>query len=151
MSKVEAAIDIAAPVEKVFALFTDFAKVDQRIDGIKKLELLTSGPIGKGTLFRETRVMMGKEATEEMEITDFQPNESYRVEADSCGAHYTTDYRFSSDGDSTNVKMSFEGKPITFAAKLMSPGLLLMAKTVRKCLESDLACLKRVAESEDAS
>ncbi len=150
MGKIEVAVDIEAPVEKVFALFTDFAKVDQRIDGIKKLELLTSGPIGKGTQFRETRVMMGKEATEEMEITDFQPNESYRVEADSCGAHYTTDYKFDSNGNSTNVTMSFEGTPVTFAAKLLSPAMLLMAKTLRKCLEDDLACLKRVAESEDS-
>ena len=55
MGKIEVAVDIEAPVEKVFALFTDFAKLDQRIDGIKKLELLTSGPIGKGTQFRETR------------------------------------------------------------------------------------------------
>ena len=150
MGKIEVAVDIEAPVEKVFALFTDFAKVDQRIDGIKKLELLTSGPIGKGTQFRETRVMMGKEATEEMEITDFQPNESYRVEADSCGAHYKTDYKFVSNGNSTNVAMSFEGTPVTFAAKLLSPAMLLMAKTLRKCLEEDLACLKRVAEAEDS-
>ena len=150
MGKIEVAVDIEAPVEKVFALFTDFAKVDERIDGIKKLELLTSGPIGKGTQFRETRVMMGKEATEEMEITDFQPNESYRVEADSCGAHYTTDYKFVSNGNSTNVAMSFEGTPVTFAAKLLSPAMLLMAKTLRKCLEDDLACLKRVAEAEDS-
>jgi hypothetical protein len=42
--------------------------------------------------------------------------------------------------------MAFEAKPITFAAKLMSPAMMLMAKTMRKCMESDLACLKRIAE-----
>ncbi|MFC1759235.1 SRPBCC family protein [Planctomycetota bacterium] len=149
MGKIEVVIDIDAPVEKVFAVFTDFAKVDQRVDGIKKLELLTSGPIGEGTQFRETRVMMGKEATEEMEITDFQPNESYRVEAESCGVHYTTDYQFLPNEESTNVSMAFDGEPVTFAAKLLSPAMLLMAKTLKKCLEDDLACLKRVAESDD--
>ncbi|MCA9212949.1 MAG: SRPBCC family protein [Planctomycetales bacterium] len=150
MGKIEVGVDIDAPLEKVFELFTDFSKASERIDGISKLELLTSGPIGKGTRFRETRVMMGKEATEEMEITDFQPNESYRVEAESCGAHYQTDYTFRPNGDRTKVEMSFEGKPVTFAAKLLSPAFLVMAKTVRKCLQDDLDCLKRIAESDDA-
>lgn len=149
MSKIEVSTQIDAPVERVFALFTDLGKAEENIDGIKKLELLTSGPIGKGTQFRETRVMLGKEATEEMEITEFEPNESYRVEAESCGAKYITKYSFQPKGDTTVVRMSFEGKPLTFAAKLMSPAMLLMAKSVRQCLESDMACLKRIAESEN--
>jgi hypothetical protein len=149
MSKIEVKTEIKAPVDRVFSLFTDFGNAADNVDGIAKLELLTSGPIGKGTQFRETRVMFGKEATEEMEITDFQRNKSYRVEAESCGAHYTTNYTFESNGEKTSVNMSFEGKPLTFAAKLLSPAMTLMAKTVRKCLESDMACLKRIAEEPD--
>ena len=149
MGKIEVDVDVNAPLEKVFDVFTDFMHAAERVEGITKLEVLTNGPIGKGTKFRETRVMMGKESTEEMEITDFQPNESLRVEANSCGAHYQTDYTFHQNGDSTNVKMSFEGKPVSFAAKLMSPMFLLMAKTVRKCLIDDMTCLKRFAESDE--
>ena len=139
---------INAPLEKVFEVFTDFSNAADRIDGIKSLDLLSDAPIGKGTRFRETRVMFGKEATEEMEITDFQPNESYRVEAESCGTHYVTDYTFRNDGTATIVELSFAGNPVSLMGKLMSPMFFFMKNTLRKCLEEDLSCLKKFIENQ---
>ncbi len=65
---------VAAPPEKVFAMMSDFANAPQRISGISKVEMLTDGAVGVGTKFKETRVMLGKEATETMEVTTFDPN-----------------------------------------------------------------------------
>ena len=42
--------------------------------------------------------MFGKEAVEEMEMTEFVPDERYVVEADSCGAHFRTEIRFEDQG-----------------------------------------------------
>ena len=48
---------VEAPVEKTFAVYSDVTNAAGRIKGIRKIELLTPGPVGVGTKFRETRVM----------------------------------------------------------------------------------------------
>ena len=63
---------ISAPHQAVFEKFTDFAHVAENVRGIERMEILTDGPIGQGTRFRETRIMFNREATEEMEITDWE-------------------------------------------------------------------------------
>src|SRR5437016_2004343 len=64
---------IDAPLDTVFGLFTNLAEAPRRIKGIKNLEVLTPGPVGVGTRFKETRVMFGRDCTEEMQITAFEP------------------------------------------------------------------------------
>ena len=137
---------IAAPLERVFSVFTDFAHAAENIRGIKKLELLTHGQIGVGTKFRETRIMFGKSATETMEITDFQPGRSYSFGGQSCGAIYRTRLDFRPEGGGTTVDMEFGATPVSFFAKLMSPLSAFMMKACRKAMEQDLADLKAVAE-----
>ena len=60
---------VNAPPELVFAKASDFANAPSFIGAIKKVEILTPGPIQAGTRFKETRVMFKREATEEMEVT----------------------------------------------------------------------------------
>ena len=74
---------LEAPRSDVFKLFTDIENASDRISGIRKLEVLSEVRSGVGLRWRETRVMFGKEATEEMEITGFDEPESYVVEAES--------------------------------------------------------------------
>lgn len=85
---------IHAPLERVFEMFSDIHHSADLVDAITRVEVLTTGSIGKGTRFRETRVMFKRETTEEMEVTAFDPPHSYTVEADSCGAHFTSTFRF---------------------------------------------------------
>ena len=68
---------VNAPIDNVFRVYSDFANAAARIDGIENIEILTDDPIGKGTRFRETRIMFGREYTEEMEITEFEQNKKY--------------------------------------------------------------------------
>jgi uncharacterized protein YndB with AHSA1/START domain len=87
--------EFAAPRERVFAAFTDLEHAAENVAAIVRVEVLTDGPVGRGTRFRETRVMFRREATEELEITAFDPPQSYTVEADSCGTHWRTTFQFS--------------------------------------------------------
>ncbi len=137
---------VGAPPERVFAIYTDLANAEERLSGVTRLEMLTDGPVREGTRFRETRIVFKREATEEMEITRFDPGRGYSVEADSCGAHYRTDFRFSPDGDGTRVDVEFTSKPVTFAAKLMSPLGALMKGPMIKLFERDLDDLNAHAE-----
>lgn len=141
---------IAAEREGVFELFSDLRHAAGRIAGIKRLEVLTEGPIRKGTRFRETRVMFNREATEEMEIVDFQPGRSYTVQCLSCGVLWSSTFRFEAAGGETDVSLDMSCKPMTFFAKLMSPLGRLMAGGMKKCIEQDMEDLKKFAETPRA-
>ncbi len=146
MASVQTGISINAPREQVFELFTDLRSLGDRVSAIIKSEVLTDGPIGNGTRFRETRKMFGKESTEEMWISEFNPGVSYCVEAESCGSHYLSTYLFSDENGGTHVDMSFDATPKTFMAKVISPLMGLMLKSCAKMFDKDLAELKAAAE-----
>lgn len=147
MSTVTVRTKVAAPANVVFEVASDLAHAAEHISGIKKLELLTDGPIAVGTRFRETRVMFHKEATEEMQITRLEPGRTYTVECESCGAHYSSTFQVQPEGSGSEMEMRLEARPLTLFAKLMSPLGFLMAGMMKKCLEQDLDDVKRIAES----
>ncbi len=151
MSAIHVSTTIKAPLERVFAVFADLEGAADVIEGIMKLEILTDGPVGVGTRWRETRLMFKKEATEEMEITAFDPPNGYKVEAQSHGSQYLSEFKFTPKDDGVEAVMSFEAKPLTLMARIMG---FIMAPMMRgfmvKCLEKDLDDLKRHLEQGDA-
>lgn len=138
---------INRPVEAVFAACTDLRRAPDRISAITKVEILTDGPIGEGTRFRETRIMFRKEASEEMTIVEFVPNDRYVMTAESCGCRYRTTFRFRPVGEGTEVEMEFLAKPVTLLARIVAPMMFFMSGMVRKCVEQDLKDLKAFLES----
>jgi hypothetical protein len=138
---------IAAPPETVFTLTSDFAGAPGRIKGIKKIEMLTDGPVGVGTRFRETREMFGKEATEVMEVTAFEPNRSYTLSAVSCGARHTSVFRVEPDGEATNLHCHYRIEALSWIAWLMTPVAFLMMGMIQKCVQQDINDIKSAAES----
>lgn len=148
MAKITFSQRIDRPRDQVFRLFTELDRMPDRIGGVTSVEKLTAGPVGVGTRFSETREIFGKSATEEMEFTDFQQDESYTVECDSHGTHYRSVYQFEPVGNCTDVNVQFEAKPVTLMAKLLSPLGWLMIGTTKKIFQSDVEDLKKVAESQ---
>lgn len=142
-------ISVDAPKEEVFRIFTDFENAPKRVRGISKLEVLTDGPVGVGTRFRETREMFKREATEEMEITQLTPGESYTVGCETCGCEYATVFRFTPTRSGTDVEMQMTTRAISLFAKIMSPIMsLMMGPMMRKCMMQDMADLKAAAEGK---
>ena len=139
---------VKAPIDAVFAAFSDIENSAANIEGIDRVEMLTDGPVGKGTRFRETRTMFGKEATEEMEITQFDPPKSYTVEADSCGSHFTSVISFVEKDGGTLVTMAMTSKANTFMAKLMTPLGFLFAGAAKKAMRGDFEDLKKHIETQ---
>lgn len=150
MSKMKISTRIDAPVETVFAACTDFAGMADRIGGIKKIEMLGDGSVGVGTRFRETRVMFKKEAVEEMEVSEFVKNSHYTLTCNSCGCSYAFRHDFRPDDGGTIIDMTMDGRAVTFFAKLMTPVSMLMAGTMRKCIEKDMADLRASIEGSTA-
>src|SRR5262245_31734315 len=117
---------IEASPERVFEAFTDFLRGRVHATSIKRVELLTSGPIGKGTRFKETRMMFGREATETMEVTEFEPPRRVGIGAGSCGARFDSVFAIRPDAGGSVVEMTFVCTPVSFFAKLLSPLSRLM-------------------------
>lgn len=99
---------VQAPAERVWAVLTDVAHADRTLSGVTKVELITDGPYGVGTQWRETRRMFGKEATEQMQVTVVEKPTRTVVEADSSGVHYVTEFTLTPDtGGATRLAMTF--------------------------------------------
>jgi carbon monoxide dehydrogenase subunit G len=131
---------IAAGQDAVWAALTDLAGMERVLSGVSKVEVLTQGPFGVGTRWRETRRMFGKDATEEMWVTASEPPRRYVVEAESHGTHYISEWRLTADGPaSTTVGMTFTGVPSGGAAGLLARVLGgLGAKAVSRAIAKDL-------------
>jgi uncharacterized membrane protein len=139
---------IAAPIDITFDVFSDISKIEERIDGITKVEILSNTKAGVGTRWRETRIMFGREATEEMEISSFKPNQSYEVVASSNGAEYHSIYTFTEKDGGTQVEMIFTAIARSFLAKLMTPLAFLFKNATLQALEADMDNLKALCEQK---
>ena len=138
---------INAPRSEVFTAFCDLDACVARMQAITAIEHV-SGPteFGIGTRWRETRKMMGREETQEMEVTAIAHESSYRVEANAHGTEYVTDFTFTDADGGTQVTMTFGGTPRTLAAKLMAPLGVLLKRSMRTALQQDLEDMKSALE-----
>ena len=133
----------------VWAVLTDLEGSVATLSGVTAVDRLDDGDdFGVGTRWRETRVLLGREASEELVVTAVEEGRSYTVEADSRGTHYTSQVRVApADGGST-ISM-------TFAAEQEGRLGRVLARTVgrafegatRKALEQDLEDVAAAAEA----
>jgi uncharacterized membrane protein len=142
---------VAAPVERVFEAYTDLRGAPGRIEAITSLEVLGDGTVGPGTRFCETRIMFGKERTEELAIGAFEPPHGYTVVGESCGVRFETAFRFAAGaGGGTTVTMDLTSRPTRWTARLLLPLGWLMAGTMRKAMQKDLDDLRAHLERREA-
>lgn len=141
---VQATVD--APPDPVFATAADIASWPQFIAGIATVELLTPGTVATGTRFRETRVMFGRQATEEMTVAEIAPPQRLVLTAYNHGTAYRVEHSFVPEAGGTRMTLKFEGKPISLLAWLLMPLGLLFMGNVKRQLQADVADLAREAE-----
>ncbi|QDU86512.1 Polyketide cyclase / dehydrase and lipid transport [Planctomycetes bacterium Pla163] len=138
---------IDAPVEKVFDVSTDVHIWADVVPAIQRVEVLTDGPVGLGTRFRETRTMFGRDATETMEFIEFERPNRYVLGAQSHGCRYRSIFTLTPDGGGTKLEMVFEGTPLTFGAKVMSVVMRPFMKKMGDMCAADLDAIKAHVES----
>ena len=144
--KIDVEADIAAPPEVVYTVVTDIAHWQDFIRAIERLEILNSGPIAVGTKFRETRVMLGRSATEEMTVATLDPPRRFDLTAENHRTRYRARHDIEPLPGGTRLHLTFEGTAVTLGAKLgMAIGFLFKG-AVKKQLQSDFADIKAEAE-----
>ncbi|MGJ9403887.1 SRPBCC family protein [Arthrobacter sp. KK5.5] len=122
----------------------------QTLSGAESVQLLSEGPYGEGTRWKETRTMMGRSETVEMSVAQSDPPRSTTVKALQHGADYTTRFTLAERDGGTDLT-------VTFGAEVVQPALIsrvasaLFGKiglvVARKALAKDLLEIAAKAES----
>jgi carbon monoxide dehydrogenase subunit G len=141
---------VNAPADKVWAVISDVPGSAATLSGIESIQMLSDGPYGEGTRWKETRTMMGRSETVEMWVSQADPPRSTTVKALQGGADYTSRMTLADRDGGTDLTM-------TFGAELQNPSRMhklamavfgkLGMRITRKALAKDLAEIAAKAES----
>ncbi|MGM1030384.1 MAG: SRPBCC family protein [Actinomycetota bacterium] len=140
---------IAAPPEAVWRVLTDLEAAPEVLSGVARVERLAGVGYTIGTRWRETRTMMGREETEEMEVVGIDEGRSTMIAAEARGMAYRTEFTLEPTTDGTLLRMRFGGSLLSpswvqrAVAKLTAP--LGMSMT-RKMMQQDLDDIATAAE-----
>jgi len=142
MATITVTNQIEAPVGAVFERFTDLEGSPARVSGIRSIEMLTTGPFGPRPRWRETREVLGRLDTAEMEVTKYERDRTYTITHHKMAARIDTVFTFAPLDGGTRVTVE-----LTLTGSGLPPGLLApiewaIAGTVRDVLGQDLADLK---------
>ncbi len=148
MSRIDLTRTINAPVADVFRCVSDIREYSKVQPQIVNVQFLTDQQLGTGTRFRETRLMNGKEAMTELEVTEFVENDRVRMVADSHGTIWDTVFTVKSVGAATELNMVMDAKSYKLIAKLMN---LLIKGMITKAVSKDLDQVKAYCESRDGA
>ncbi len=146
MTTVTVATEIAAPVERVFQVFTDLEHSAARVSNIRKIELLTVGGVRLGARWLETREVLGREDTAEMEITAYEQNRTYTITHHKAGARIDAVFTFTPDNEQTTVRVEFDLHSDGLPPGTLAPVRWAIADKVRDVIGHDLADLKEFIE-----
>jgi carbon monoxide dehydrogenase subunit G len=94
---------IARPPQDVFGVVSDPRQATGFLENITDSVQLTDGPIGVGTVFRETRVVRGKAASADLLITAHEPATHVAVSTEAEGITVTYDYHLTPEDSGTRL------------------------------------------------
>lgn len=137
---------VAAPIDRVFQLFSDIEHGSAHVSDIKRIEMLTPGPVRRGTRWRETRETMGVSDSAEMEITSFERNRTYTISHHKGGVQIDTTFWFEPVTGGTNVSIEFELESGGLPPGFLAPLGWAIERKVTQVLSHDLADLKQSVE-----
>ena len=147
MSIIKVSNVVAAPVERVFQLFTDIEHGPAHVSDIKRIEMLTPGPVRRGTRWRETREIMGHVTdSAEMEITSYERNHTYTITHHKMGVQIATSFWFEPTDGGTKVSIEFKLESGGVPPGLLAPLGWAIEGRVKQVLEHDLTDLKHTIE-----
>jgi len=147
MTTVRVQSDIGAPVDAVFARFTDIQQSTAHVGGIKDVQLLTPGKFSLGTRWRETRDVFGRLDDAEMEITSFEKNRQYTITHHKARVRVDTTFTFDPIPAGTRVTIEFSLNSQGLPPGLLTPIQWAIAGKVKGVLADDLADLKASVET----
>ncbi len=134
---------IARSPEEVFAVIADPTEATRFLDNITESVKVTDGPIGVGTVIRETRVVGGKTASADLVVDAYEPHTHVAISSAAEGITVLYHYRLSPEGDGTRLEWTCELE----AGGLRKMMLPMVAAIMKKEDGAHLQSLKRYLET----
>lgn len=118
------------------------------VDHIERLD--DGDEFGLGTRWRETRTMFGRQASEEMIVTDFHPGRQYTTQAHNHGMKYESVVSVAETESGCRITMSFSAEGGSLVARLFAASIgRLFEPATRRMMAADLAAIAAAAEDDD--
>lgn len=141
---------VNASPEKVWAVISDIPGSAATLSGVESIQMVSEGPYGEGTRWKETRSMMGRRETVEMWVAEADPPHGTTVKALQGGADYTSRFTLAERDGGTDLTLTFGAevlRPTAVSRIMMALFGELGMKVTRKALAKDLAEIAAKAES----
>jgi uncharacterized protein YndB with AHSA1/START domain len=148
MTTITIATEIAAPVERVFEAFTDLEHSAGRVSNIRAIDVLTVGGFRLGTRWLETREVLGRPDSAEMEVTAFERNRTYTITHHKAGARIDAVFSFEPKAERTRVQVEFALEGRGLPPGTLAPVRWAIANKVRDVVGQDLEDLKMFLEQQ---
>jgi hypothetical protein len=98
---------IDASVETVFKAASDFNNSVFIMDNVVGIEMLTEGPVQKGTKVKEVREVRGRTIESILVFTEYVANQKYSVKSENNGIFI--EYHYSFHPQESGTVVNFEG------------------------------------------
>ena len=141
---------VNASAEKVWAVISDIPGSAATLSGVESIQMVSEGPYGEGTRWKETRSVLGRRETVEMWVSEADPPRSTTVLALHRGAEYTSRFELAERDWGTDLTLTFGAevlRPTVVSKVMMALFGKLGMKATRKSLAKDLAEIAAKAES----
>ncbi|MFW7414167.1 SRPBCC family protein [Demequina sp. SO4-18] len=142
--------EVEADPRAVWSIITDLDRAPEVLTGVVKVERLEGEGYEVGVKWRETRRMLGKEATEDMWVVAADEPHTTTVSAESNGTRYSTVFVCEPIDGGTRLSVDFGGETVspTLGQKIAWAMFGKMGlKASRKALVQDLEDIAKAAES----
>jgi uncharacterized protein YndB with AHSA1/START domain len=139
--EVEHTLEIARPLDEVFAYLTDVARIPEWQASAEEASL--EGELAEGAKIREVRSMLGRRAASTLEITEYEPPKRFSLRTVEGPIAYAVEHALEAVDGGTRVRFTGRGETKRVPR--------LMLGTVRRTIErqfvKDLETFKRRLES----
>ncbi len=141
--------ELLAEPPVVWAIVTDIDRANKTLTAVEKVERVSGTGFDVGTKWRETRRMLGRLETEDMEVLESQPPNRAVIGSESNGTSYRTEIELLPSSLGTTLIFTFHAEPgkAGMGQKMMFAVLgNAGVKAAKASLEQDLADIGNVIE-----
>lgn len=138
---------VDAPIEETWAVVADIPLQPEWMREMKRVTLLTPGPVGVGTRGEATVRILGIGVTDPVQIVDFQPPTRFAIRHEGL---FSGDGLITLEGGADGTTTIVRWDETLVPPILPELGALLQAPLLRPIFQADLHRLKRLVETGSA-
>ena len=146
MAAVENTVTIMRPAEEVFAYLADAENLPRWNYAIEQTRKITAGPVGVGTVYRQTRTIPSR-SQEEFEIVVFQPPGQLMLDGTFGPFRARTSYLLEPVAGGTGLTNRWELEATSAPLRLLAP---VAIPRVKAAVAKNLRTLKQILENARA-